>query len=85
MRDFPQTWTTDEATPRKLIAKGRSLFSQDCLVAYFEGEEKPIWLLDNGSKTEGVYVVGVSEWPDKIYARLTAWPEQTYDSKSWTG
>jgi hypothetical protein len=39
-------WITDEIPARVLFVKGRSGLDQDCLVAYAEGDTKPLWIID---------------------------------------
>jgi hypothetical protein len=56
---FPQMWLTDEIPARAMIAKGRSAIDPDVLVAYVEGDARPLWIVDNGTGTEGCYVCGL--------------------------
>lgn len=53
------TWLTHEAPPRRLIVKGRSGIDPDCLVAHLEGDDRPLWIVDDGEKTENAYVTGI--------------------------
>lgn len=68
--EFPQTWKTQEFPPRRLVAKGVSAFSNDCLVAYFDGEDKAVWLLYDGNKTENVMVIQNPAETKRVFADL---------------
>lgn len=53
---FPEVWITNEPTPRKLVAHGYSAVDPDCLVAYEEGSDKALWIVESGG-----YVCGLKE------------------------
>lgn len=70
---YPQIWITDEPTPRVITVRGRSAIDPDVLVGNCEGVERPLWLVDDGAKTTGVYVCGLG---GDVYARLIHPPEK---------
>jgi len=39
------TWMTIEETPRRLTVKGPSAIDSDCLVAYEDGSDRPLWIV----------------------------------------
>lgn len=41
----PQIWLTDEKPPRPMVVLGTSAIDPDCLVAYFVGDSRPLWIL----------------------------------------
>jgi hypothetical protein len=54
-----QTWITLEQVPRRLTVKGRAQMDPDCLVAYIEGSAEPLWIVDDGAKTDRCFVIGL--------------------------
>jgi hypothetical protein len=55
-----QIWITLEDTPRRLIVRGRSAIDPDCIVANLEGDEKPLWIVQNASLTDNCFVTGLN-------------------------
>ena len=67
---FPRRWMTAEEPPRRLTAKGVSGVDPDCLVAYLDGDDHPLWMVWNGDpRKETATVVG---WPGDERRMVTA-------------
>lgn len=64
---YARIWITDEIPVRCLTVQGRSAIDPDCLVAYVEGSDKPLWIIDDGSpQTKRAAVCGLE---GNVYAR----------------
>jgi hypothetical protein len=60
---YPREWMTLEPNPRQLTVVGRSAVDPDCLVAYADGQDKPLWIV-----TPSGLVCGLGQ-DQKAYAR----------------
>jgi hypothetical protein len=60
-----EIWRTREPIPRKLEVKGISAVDPDCLVAYLDGQGRPLWIVESSG-----LVVGLSAetYPFRVYA-----------------
>lgn len=61
-----EIWVTLEEEPRRLIVKGRSAIDSDCLVAHLEGDEKPLWIVQNSSTTDRCFVTGIGVYASMV-------------------
>jgi hypothetical protein len=64
-----ERWVTLDAPQRWLDVVGRSSIDPDCLVAYLDGSEHPLWIVDGNGKKDGCLVVGL---PGKVYASFAS-------------
>ena len=53
-------WQTIEKRPRRLLVVGRSAINSDALVAYVEGTDEPLWIVDGGGATANCFVCGLN-------------------------
>lgn len=60
-KPFPKRWVTHEDPPRMLTAKGLSMVDGDCLVAYEDGTDKPLWILWDRNPKKVSPVIGLEK------------------------
>jgi hypothetical protein len=64
-----ELWITDECPARVLVVRGVSVIDPDCLVAYLEGIDKPLWIVENSGCVCGLSRASEQESGKRVYAR----------------
>lgn len=60
-----EIWRTLEPIPRKLEVKGISAVDPDCLVAYLDQDNRPLWIVESSGLVCGLQT---ETYPFRVYA-----------------